>query len=239
MNRPQSMLDQWPQTSAAATQTHIPAKASLATHTTLATIARDFGEASASYDRAARLQRHMGQQLLARLADPAGGELTDILDLGCGTGYFTEQLQGLVPAYARVTGVDLSPGMIAHAREQRSPAPRWLVADAGHLPLADASVDLVFSNLMIQWCPDPVPVLEECLRVLRPGGHLLCSTLLDGTLRELAMAWEVADPGQPHINHFEPALVLKEALRRAFPGRGCSGKLWYWSTRGPQPCSPN
>ncbi|WP_228152643.1 MULTISPECIES: malonyl-ACP O-methyltransferase BioC [Marinobacter] len=210
MNRPQSMLDQWPHTSAAATTP--------ATHTTSATIARDFGEASASYDSAARLQRHMGHQLLVRLADATPGDLTDIVDLGCGTGYFTAQLQGLLPTDTGVTGVDLSPGMIDHARGQRSPAIRWLVADACQLPFADASLDLVFSNLMIQWCPDPIPVLEECLRVLRPGGHLLCSTLLDGTLRELALAWEVADPGQPHINRFEPELVLKEALRRAFPG---------------------
>lgn len=161
-------------------------------------VARDFGAAAGCYDRAARLQRHMGERLLSQLRLSRADALTD---LGCGTGWFTESLADTLTG-ARLTGIDLSPGMLAQARESRPVAADWVAADAEQLPLADNSQDLVFSNLMIQWCDRPERVLGECRRVLRPGGQLLVSTLLDGTLCELRDAWEVVDPSVSHVNRF-------------------------------------
>ena len=66
-------------------------------------------------------------------------------------------------------------------------------------------MDLIFSNLMIQWAENPGRVLSECRRVLRPGGQLLISTLLDGTLAELKEAWRQADPDHQHVNRFNSA----------------------------------
>ncbi|MFL1464760.1 malonyl-ACP O-methyltransferase BioC [Marinobacter sp. HN1S83] len=181
-------------------------------------IARDFGGASETYESASRLQRHMGDVMLDRLGQwRAGGDNPDILDLGCGTGWFTRKLLKACPG-AHVTGVDLSPGMINHA-SLNSPAPiDWLVADAGSLPLPDNSVDIVFSNLMIQWCDHPQQVLAECRRLLRPGGMLVCSTLLDGTLEELEQAWAQADPGRRHVNRFEAASAINRYVDEALPG---------------------
>ncbi|WP_228160531.1 malonyl-ACP O-methyltransferase BioC [Marinobacter bohaiensis] len=178
-------------------------------------IARDFGDAAASYDQAARLQRAMGQALIDRLPPDAVG-CGRVLDLGCGTGYFLPVLQAHLHPQ-RLTGIDLSPGMLEYARRHRSVEADWLLADAESVPLPDASQDVVFSNLMIQWCADPEPVLRECRRLLRPGGWLLCSTLLDGTLAELAHAWETVDPGQPHVNDFESATDLRSKLAAVFP----------------------
>lgn len=181
-------------------------------------IARDFGVASETYESASRLQRHMGNIMLDRLGHwRTGNDEPEILDLGCGTGWYTRTLRQAYPE-AHVTGVDLSPGMIGHARFNSPAAIDWLVADAECLPLPDNSVDIVFSNLMIQWCERPLSVLAECRRLLRPGGVLVCSTLLDGTLKELEQAWAKADPGRRHVNRFEAASTIKRIVDEVVPG---------------------
>jgi len=171
-------------------------------------IAREFGRASKTYEQVSRLQRQMGDAMLASLARKNAAPQT-ILDLGCGTGWFTRKLQALFPE-ASVVGVDLSPGMIEKARSASPDSIQWLTADAESLPFSSDTYDLIFSNLMIQWCQHPQGVLSQCRRLLKPGGRLAVSTLLDGTLRELKQAWSVADPGQPHVNRFEQ----REAWRR-------------------------
>ncbi|SNC66677.1 malonyl-CoA O-methyltransferase [Marinobacter sp. es.048] len=181
-------------------------------------IARGFGTASGTYETASRLQRFMGNTMLQKFEfrqSPAP-DLT-VLDLGCGTGWFTrkfadfEQIESL-------SGVDLSPGMLAQAREKGPAGISWIVGDAEHLPLPDRSIDVIFSNLMIQWCGDPGAVLRECRRILRPGGFLMVSTLLDGTLRELKDAWQAVDPDHQHVNRFETDLALQAKVRAELPG---------------------
>lgn len=180
-------------------------------------ISRQFGDACATYEGASRLQRQMGEVLCGSLQAAPDLRPLRILDLGCGTGWFTRKLAQMWPS-AAVTGVDLSPGMIARASERSGPDIDWLVADAEALPLPDQSYDLVFSNLMIQWCADPGPVLAECRRVLKAGGRLMVSSLVDGTLRELVSAWAAADPGQPHVNRFESEQHLRQRVLDELPG---------------------
>ena len=83
------------------------------------------------------------------------------------------------------------------------------------LPLRDASVDMVFSNLMLQWCNEPDRVLRECRRVLRPGGVLHVTTLGPDTLCELRRSWQAADPGHAHVSRFLDMHDLGDALVRA------------------------
>jgi ubiquinone/menaquinone biosynthesis C-methylase UbiE len=77
-----------------------------------------------------------------------------------------------------VVAADIAPGMLERAKQQS----RWLRrfarvrADAYALPFGDASFDLVFSSLMLQWCDDLDAVFAEIARVLKPGGLLLFST---------------------------------------------------------------
>jgi len=181
-----------------------------------ADIARGFGNARTTYDGASRLQRLMGNAMFEVLQGQTSSAGC-ALDLGCGTGWFTRKLAGL-GSFVSVTGMDLSPGMIEHASASTPNDIIWTVADAEAIPLPDQSCDLIFSNLMIQWCAGPVQVLRECRRVLRPGGTLVVSTLLDGTLRELDQAWRLADPGQNHINRFESEAALREAVSQELPG---------------------
>lgn len=179
-------------------------------------IASQFGGASKTYDGASRLQRIMGDEMLGALK-LAGDDLRRrrILDLGCGTGWFTRKIAQTWPC--QVTGVDLSPGMIKQAGERSGQGIELMVADAESLPVPSNSFDVVFSNLMVQWCDDPLTVFAECRRVLRPGGRLVLSTLLEGTLGELKQAWAEADPGQQHINRFESEPALRKWVEAVLP----------------------
>ncbi|HET7223184.1 MAG TPA: methyltransferase domain-containing protein, partial [Rhodanobacteraceae bacterium] len=75
-------------------------------------------------------------------------------------------------------------------------------ADGQALPFPDRSMDVVYSNLCLQWCEAPRPLLAECARVLKPDGFMVASTLGPDTLSELRAAWAVADAKQAHVGRF-------------------------------------
>lgn len=169
-------------------------------------VARAFSQAAGQYDAYALIQ----QRLAARLLDvlPACAP-EQVLDLGCGTGYCLPALQQHYPA-ARISALDIAPGMLAHARALYADAFTWLCADAEHIPLADNSTDLVFSNLAVQWCESFSAMLAEVKRILRPGGQFIFTTLADGTLAELRRAWaEVDDTIHVHPFPTEQMLVMQ------------------------------
>lgn len=178
-------------------------------------IAASFSRAAPHYDSVARLQRAVGEQLLARL--PAAVRYSrSVVDLGCGTGYFRGALQQHCPD-ADYLGLDIAPGMLAWARQQDTQgSARWVVGDAEALPLATGSVDLLFSSLALQWCYRPRLLLAELARVLAPGGRCLFSTLGPATLGELRSAWAGVDDA-PHVNRFLPLEDLQRAAQ-ALPG---------------------
>ena len=173
-------------------------------------IARSFSEAAEHYDVAASLQRKLGDELLNLLAEHRWRRA---LDVGCGTGYICQHLSQSSPE-ASVIGLDLASGMLLEARRRGSAMADWLCADAEQLPLADESVDLVLSNLAIQWCPDPNRLAREWFRVLQPGGVVAVSTLGPGTLWELRAAWRCVD-AKTHVNHFTPLSAIDDAFAQA------------------------
>ncbi|GAA6204297.1 MULTISPECIES: malonyl-ACP O-methyltransferase BioC [Thalassotalea] len=162
----------------------------------LSKIARSFGSASESYDISARLQRYSGKNLMPWL--PNRNDLT-VVDLGSGTGFFTDILAS---RYHQVIGLDISTKMLEFAKHNRNESIVWLEADAYQLPFANGSIDLIYSNLMIQWC-EALPVLKaEIIRVLKPGGLFIFSTLVDGTLFELKSSWAQVDDDK-HVIDFK------------------------------------
>ena len=171
-------------------------------------VADSFSRAAQLYDSVAQLQRDVGEQLLAR-ADALAITPDSVLDLGCGTGYFCAGLKQRFPQ-ADYYGLDIAQGMIEYAREGQPRGEGWLVGDAEALPLANNSVDLVFSSLAIQWCYRPQLLFAELARVLRPGGYCVFSSLGPGTLKELRSAWAAVDKHQ-HVNDFLPSDVLAAA----------------------------
>jgi len=157
------------------------------------------------YDRVYRGLLADGHRKLAALAAAAG---TDILEVGVGTGLTLRHY----PSRCRVTGVDISEHMIARAREKvRREKLQHIsaleVMDAHALAFADRSFDAVCLPFVITLIPEPERALDECARVLRPGGEIiLASKLGDGAGLQGAIEAAVA-PLVRHIGHIrrEPA----------------------------------
>jgi len=167
-----------------------------------------FDRAAARYDEAAVLQHEVGQRLLERL-DLVRLMPGLILDVGAGTGRATAALARRYER-ARVVALDLSLRMLRQARV-RAPRPWPVCGDAVRLPLPDASADLIFSNLTLQWCSDLRAVFAEFRRVLRPGGLLTFSSFGPDTLKELRASWAAVD-GATHVNAFVDMHNVGDAL---------------------------
>lgn len=173
-----------------------------------------FERAARGYDAAAALQQEVAGRLLERL------ELTTIrptrmLDLGCGTGGNLRALQRRYPQ-ARLFACDLALNMLLAARRRlgfwrRVPL---ACADALHLPFAAGAFDLIYCNLVLQWCDDLDRALVELRRTLAPHALLLFSSFGPDTLKELRAAWRAVD-GFNHVNRFIDMHDVGDALIRA------------------------
>ena len=202
-------------------------------------IQQHFNHAAPSYDDAAILQKTVAERIDERL-ELTTIEPKTILDLGAGTGLLTEQVIRRYPN-AQLFAVDLSPSMLKIATP-RFTAPRWptlntklnqflqnckltkalatktaataINADVYQLPFADNSVDLIVSNLMLQWCDDLDSVFAEFRRVLRSEGLLMFTTFGPDTLKELRQAWQKVDANYEHVNNFIDMHDIGDALIR-------------------------
>ncbi len=206
-------------------------------------VAHSFSRAATTYDSVADLQRKVGEQLLKKIEPNPSVQV--VLDLGCGTGYFTPQLQSTFPQ-ALVVGVDIAEGMLRFAKAKAScaevalsrsansgvssvtvgsrdaddePTGMYLrrvteevpefapvlmsfaCADAEQLPIANQSVDFIYSNFALQWCANLSLLFAELQRVLKPGGQMIFTTLGPATLHELKSAWGQVDD-YVHVNQF-------------------------------------
>lgn len=176
-------------------------------------VRRSFDRAGAGYDAAAVLQTNVRESLLRRL-DVTAVAPRVILDAGAGTGHASHALERRYPA-SQVIALDSAFGMLRAAGRRQSWVRRFhrVCADAEHLPLADASVDLIFSSLMLQWC-DLDAVFAEFRRVLAPGGCLRFTSLGPDTLHELRAAWASVDSNS-HVNRFINMHDVSATLLRA------------------------
>jgi malonyl-CoA O-methyltransferase len=158
----------------------------------------------AQFDRRAR--RFSAHDAVVREVDRRLQERLDVIrlaperivDVGCGAG---ASAAPLLQRYAQVQwfGADLSRVMLQQMRTPprrfwQAPRVHRLVAEGAALPLPEASVDLVYSNLMLHWHPAPHTVFPEWLRVLKVDGLLLFSCFGPDTLKELRAAFAEAQP---------------------------------------------
>jgi malonyl-CoA O-methyltransferase len=170
-------------------------------------VRRAFSRAARDYDAAAVLQREVCRRMLERL-DYIKQSPVKILDAGSGTGWGTRQLTQRYPA-AQVVALDIALGMLNVAREHSG----WwrklfsgsqqshVCADVEALPLATNSVEMVWSNLALQWCNDPPATFQELHRVLKTDGLLMFSTFGPDTLKELRSVFQGVD-GYNHVSRF-------------------------------------
>lgn len=178
-------------------------------------VSQSFDRVAPTYEQYAQLQQQIGNNLLERLEYL---KITPrmILDVGAGSGRLSRALTRCYPQ-AQIYGLDLSLKMVTVARCQ---APRWFsrqhfaCADALQLPIAANCIDLLLSNLMLQWCNDIHQVFAEFARVLKPEGALLFATFGLDTLKELRHSWATVDNAS-HVNRFWDMHELGDALLQA------------------------
>ena len=165
-----------------------------------------FSRAASAYDAMATFQHQVCERLASTLPEVTPQR---ILDGGCGTGYGASLLRQRWPD-ALMVGCDLAPEM---ARKAMARGVMPICGDLERLPFADASFDLVWSSLALQWC-QPVLAYAELQRVLIPGGLLVFSTLGPGTLHELESAFASIDTHR-RVLPFAPLAQVEAALADA------------------------
>ena len=160
-----------------------------------------FERAATSYDQAAILQREVCDRMLSRL-DYIKFKPDTILDAGSGTGYGSNKL-AVRYTVSRILAVDIALTMLLHARASVAWWKKWLpisgkcknyvCSDMEQLPLKDDCVDMVWSNLALQWCNNLKTTFAEVHRVLRSEGLFMFSTFGPDTLKELRFAFQSID----------------------------------------------
>jgi len=178
-----------------------------------------FERAAPHYDAAAEVHREVGERLREHL-DPVRFAPSLVLDLGAGTGRCTAALTRRYPR-ARLVAIDPARAMLQRARARRrwwSKRTAYARGDAEQLPLRDACVDLLYSNLTLHWCQHLGAAMRELGRVSAPGALVALSTFGPDTLRELREAWAEVD-ARPHV-HLLPDMhdVGDELVRAGFTG---------------------
>ena len=177
-------------------------------------VRRRFDLAADRFHEADFVHRVTRDALLERMY-PMTTTAATVIDLGCAAGAAIPLLEKRF-RHARVVAVDFSAGMLRIVRSRKAllSKRRAVQADARALPFADASIDVVFSNLMLPWIDNLDRVFAEIARVLRKDGLFAFSTLGPDSLIEIREAWHAIDDGE-HVNRFPDMHDVGDALLRA------------------------
>jgi malonyl-CoA O-methyltransferase len=181
-----------------------------------ACVRASFNRAAKTYDAAAVLQQLVRREMLNRL-DLIKIDPQTILDSGCGTGHGSFALQKRFKK-SQVISLDLAFDMLQRTKALRPILHKitgknsLVCADIENLPITDASMSLVWSNLALQWCNDLDKSFSETKRVLQPNGLYIFSTFGPDTLKELRAS---IGNENTHVSRFIDMHDIGDALTRA------------------------
>lgn len=160
-------------------------------------LSHNFGRQAAQYDRYALVQQRLAAELAVRLRQE-GHDFARILEIGCGTGFFTALLRRSFPE-ARITALDLAPAALAAAQARLAGAVgiEWLAADGEQR--VPGRFDLITSSSVFQWLSQPRQSCRLYWEQLEPGGLLAFTALGPLTFKELAASFQEAGAGLPGV----------------------------------------
>ncbi|CAM8310840.1 UbiE Methylase involved in ubiquinone/menaquinone biosynthesis [Candidatus Methylopumilus universalis] len=180
-----------------------------------------FNKASALYQDSAVLQQHVLEEMFLRLKLLKNNP-DNILDLGCGPGNAGPDLKDTYKPHDLIY-LDFAYDMLKKAEEKnrdhflkafsRKTAQQFICADMEAIPLVENSIDMVWSNLSLQWCNDLDRVFVQIEKILTSNGLFIFSTFGPSTLHELRAS--LASFSQySHVNQFIDMHDIGDALIR-------------------------
>ena len=188
-------------------------------HIDKARVRASFDRAANTYDAAAVLQKLVRDEMFDRL-DLIKVSPQKILDLGCGTGHGSFSLQKRFKS-VQVFSLDLAFAMLERTYAQQPflrkafGGKKLICADIENLPVAEDQMDVVWSNLALQWCNDLDKSFMEIGRVLKPNSLFIFSTFGPDTLKELrAASNNESAHDQTHVSRFIDMHDIGDALTR-------------------------
>ncbi|MBT1450127.1 methyltransferase domain-containing protein [Glaciecola sp. XM2] len=190
-------------------------------------VAEHFSRAANRYDRHAQIQKEIADGLIdwGSLQTSKSGVA---LDLGCGTGYLGKRI---ADGHAQWLNLDVSLEMLksakANATERLKLKEHSILADAHYIPLANSSVDRVYSSMALQWCEHPQQVVKEMFRVLKPQGRAVLAIMVSPSFSTLDNAWR-AIKMPSRVNAFASPMQWLSAFQ-AYPWKVRSSEECFYS----------
>jgi len=176
-------------------------------------LSRRFSRQAKTYDKYARVQKEMAEELLALCKT----QPKHILEIGSGTGYLTQALAAAFPN-AKIHAIDIAEGMIDLARDQvPSQKVTFECGDFEDLNF-NRTYDLVISNATFQWFNHLEESLRKIKSLLEPQGCLIFSTFGHKTFHELHSTYQALDPHTRPGQSFYSLEQLKALVIKEFPG---------------------
>ncbi|MCE3255038.1 MAG: bioC [Rickettsiaceae bacterium] len=168
-----------------------------------------FNKAEQSYDQAAILQKMVAKDLV-NLAKNDFAKARKILDLGCGTGFVSDEIfANHEISNSNIFQLDIAKNLLIKNPHQT----HKINADIEALPFKNQIFDLAFSSLSFQWLNDPQKAISQILKTIKDGGKFYFSTIIDGTLKELKQTQEEC-AGRASVNKFLSSDQLREILQK-------------------------
>ena len=179
------------------------------------------GSATGDYDRALRAY-------LARTGDRM------VLDVACGPGNYSDDAARGLTGDGQYIGIDFSPAMLAQA-QAANPGDRvsYVRGDAHRLPFPDGSFDTVLCLAALYLIPDPLPVLDEMMRVAAPGGEIIVFTSVRASIAALPGADALAGASGLRIFERRELLDRLESLGAVHVEQTITGVGQYLHARRP------
>ena len=157
-------------------------------------IKNNFNKSAASYANHAFIQKEISIRLTEKIS-AINIKPKIVADLGAGIGIFTNNLLKNMPE-SKILSIDF-----AQQTLERNNAKIKICADVERIPISENSVDLMTSNLMLQWCDNLDVFFAQCYRILKPNGLIIFSTFGPDTLKELKASYLDANLN-PSVNTF-------------------------------------